>query len=94
MEETLQYLKSSYMYGETLTSRELQCQFLGKCQQRGESIRQFGLDLQRLVYRLKKKDPAHYKQPDTTIREQFVDGIEYDGLRHSCRDFINRNLFQ
>ena len=88
VDEALQYLKSSY--GETLTSGELQRQFLGKRQQHGESLRQFGVDLQRLFYRLKKKDPALYKQPDVIIREQFVDGIEYEGLRHSCRDLVDR----
>ena len=89
VDEALKYLKSSY--GETLTSGELQRQFLGKRQQHGESIRQFGVDLQQLFYRLKKKDPALYKQPDIIIREQFVDGIEYEGLRHSCRDLVDRD---
>ncbi|XP_038062589.1 uncharacterized protein LOC119733081 [Patiria miniata] len=87
--EALKYLTTSY--GETLTSGELQRRCLERRQQRGESIRQFGVELQRLFQRLFKRDPGLYKDPDTIIREQFVDGIEQEGLRHSCRDFVDRN---
>ena len=87
--EALAYLRSSY--GEPLTSGELQRKFLGRRQQRGESVREFGVDLEKLFLRLRKKDPGLYKQPDVIIREQFVDGIAAEGLRHSCRDLLDRS---
>ena len=87
--EALTYLRSSY--GEPLTSGELQRKFLGRRQQRGESVREFGVDLEKLFHRLNKKDPGLYKQPEVIIREQFVDGIATEGLRHSCRDLLDRS---
>ena len=87
-QDCLEYLQSSY--GESLTSGELQRQFLQRRQRQGESIRQYAIDLERLFHRLQKKDPGLYKTPDTIIKEQFVDGIETEGLRHSCRDLLDR----
>ena len=86
-EEVLDYLKDSY--GEGLTSGELQRRLLDRRQQPGESVRDFSVALQRLFLRLQKKDKT-YQDPDRMLKEQFVDGLEGEGLRHSCRDLLDR----
>ena len=88
-EDVLVYLKKSY--AETLTSSELQRQLLGRRQNVGESVRDYSVTLQRLFTRLQKKDPELYKEPDTLLKEQFVDGLDHEGLRCSCRDLLDRS---
>ena len=86
--DVLDYLTESY--AESLTAGELQRRLLERRQRPNENVRDFSVDLQRLFLRLQKKDKKHFQQADTLLREQFVDGLEAEGLRHSCRDLLDR----
>ncbi|XP_038062329.1 uncharacterized protein LOC119732798 [Patiria miniata] len=88
VEEVLNYLVSSY--GESLTSSELQRRLLERRQRPCESVRDFSVEIQRLFLRLQKKDAKVYQHPGQMLKEQFVDGLNAEGLRHSCRDLLDR----
>ena len=88
VEDVLKYLTSSY--GESLTSNELQRRLLERRQRPHEGVREFSVELQRLFLRLQKKDAKLYRQPDQMLKELFVDGLNAEGLRHSCRDLLDR----
>ncbi len=84
IKEVLEFLLESY--GDRLATGELQRLFLERQQRHGESVRDYAVDIERRFLRLTRHDGKLYSCPDTTLAEQFIEGLGDSYIRNTCRD--------
>ena len=82
--EILTFLRESY--GDKLAVGELQRLFLERKQRHGETIRDFAVDLEKRFLRLTQRDAKLFSSPNSALAEQFIEGLDDNYLRNTCRD--------
>ncbi|XP_038061574.1 uncharacterized protein LOC119732212 [Patiria miniata] len=90
--EIMTFLRESYR--DKLPVGELQRLFLERRQNPGEPIRDYAVDLEKRFLRLTRMDAKLYSKPDSTLAEQFIEGIDDLYLRNSCRDLYERGTIE
>ena len=84
IKDVLDFLLESY--GDRLATAELQQLFLERRQKHGKSVRDYAVDIERRFFRLTRHDKKLYSCPDTTLADQFIEGLGDSYIRNTCRD--------
>ena len=82
--DILSYIQDSY--ADHVPVGELQRLFLERKQQKGESVREFALDIENRFLRLASWSGRLYSEPEATLAEQFIEGIGDRYLRNTLQD--------
>lgn len=90
--ELLDLLTNLYSVKESIF--ELQHSFYERKQQSGESLNDYSRELMRILYLMKKKDPATYKDTETILKERFAEGVRDLSLRRELKRLNDESTFK
>lgn len=72
-------------YGCSKSYIGLQTQFFQRKQMEGESLREYSHDLMSLIESVKRRDPQCFANPDSVLRDQFIEHVRDNMLRRELK---------